>query len=164
MQAALGSNVLQSATTVSEAGNPYISSERLPRDNPLKFGLKKNHYNTHLSSQMEPRSPKLDNIASGDENMPANPIITEADELSPRVDFKPRKSGNFFGSTKTLRKSQGLAEARMEFTVNGLSVPPQVSYYQNITKELANKPFASYIQGQFKQQQPVVADSRNMQI
>ena len=63
--------MLHSGTTVSESGNPYISSERLHRDHPLKFGLKKKSYNTHLSSQMEPRSPRLDNIVPGDESMPS---------------------------------------------------------------------------------------------
>ena len=86
----------------------------------MKFGLKKKSYNTHLSGQMEARSPRLDNIASGDESMPnTNLIISEADENSATVEFKPSKKGNFFGSTKVLRKSQGLTEARMEFSVNG---------------------------------------------
>ena len=130
---------------MSEFGNPYISSERLPRDHPLKFGLKKKSYNTHLSGQMEPRSPKLNNITSGDESMPNNLIISEVDEMAATVCFRPKKKGNFFGSTKMLRKSQGLTEARMEFSVNGHTVPNQVSYYQNVTQQLANRPFASYI-------------------
>ena len=121
IHAAIGNNVLQSATTVSDAGNPYISSERLHREHPLKFGLKKKSYNTHLSSQMEARSPRLDNIASGEDSNQV--MISEADENSATVDFRPKQKGNFFGSTKMLRKSQGLTEARMEFSVNGQSVP-----------------------------------------
>jgi hypothetical protein len=46
-------------------GNPYISSERISRENPLKYGLRKKSYNTHLSSQMEARSSNFDRIKSG---------------------------------------------------------------------------------------------------
>ena len=133
MPAGAGSSMLHSGMAVSESGNPYISSERLHREHPLKFGLKKKSYNTHLSSQMEPRSPRLDNIGSRDESLPSNLVITEADENTGTVEFRPSKRGNFFGSTKTLRKSQGLAEARMDFTVNGQTVSNQLSYYHNIT-------------------------------
>ena len=44
--------------------NPYISSERLNREPPLKFGLRRKSYNEHLSSHMEARSPNLDCIGS----------------------------------------------------------------------------------------------------
>ena len=60
-------------------GNPYISTERLNREHPLKFGLRKKSYNTHLSSQMEARSPKFDGIAgseSGAAEGPTNLILS----------------------------------------------------------------------------------------
>ena len=83
MQAGVNNNILHSASTVSEKANPYISSERLQRDHPLKFGLKRKSYNTHLSTQMEPKSPRFDNIASNDDSAaPSNIIISEADETS----------------------------------------------------------------------------------
>lgn len=44
--------------------NPYISSERLNREPPLKFGLRRKSYNEHLTSNMEARSPNLDCIGS----------------------------------------------------------------------------------------------------
>ena len=86
MQAGVNNNnILHSASTVSEKGNPYISSERLQREHPLKFGLKRKSYNTHLSTQMEPKSPRFDAIAaSNDESAggPSNIIISEAEENS----------------------------------------------------------------------------------
>ena len=45
-------------------GNPYISSERLNREHPLKFGLGKKSFNTHLSSNMEVKSPRLEKMMS----------------------------------------------------------------------------------------------------
>ena len=65
---------------VSEhCGNPYISSERINRDRlqgPLKFGLRRTSFNSHLSSQMQVRSPNvLINSASHRSNHDESPEV-----------------------------------------------------------------------------------------
>lgn len=52
-----------SSATSERNGIPNISSERLKGEHPLKFGLGKKSFNTHLSSHMEVRSPNLGKLA-----------------------------------------------------------------------------------------------------
>ena len=64
----LGSNQLKKngilGSNASEQGNPYLSSERLSRENHGRFGLRKNtHHTTHLTGKMQVSSPIQDNLS-----------------------------------------------------------------------------------------------------
>lgn len=157
--AQLQNEILQAGNVSERDFNPYISSERLVKDHPLKFGLKKTSFNTHLSTKME-TSPKIENLtqspgAAFEEHMPTNLIIADADhnlmngtKKKYALPNKKPTSGKFFGSTKVLRKShQALTQdaVRMDFSVNGQAVPTIVAHYQNVTQQLA-RPFATYMQ------------------
>ena len=86
---------------------------------------------------MDARSPNFDHAMSNsagaiDESMPANLIMSDAE--ASMINYRKKQAtaaqaaktatGKFFGSSKTLRKSQVLMpEARMDFRVNGQGVP-----------------------------------------
>ena len=105
----------------------------------MQFGLRKKSFKTHLSSNMEVRSPKYDHV------------ISDSAELSPSINNVPNSQtihsghlegmlrgskqltqrripakGNFFNSTVKvmMRRSKDIAsEARMNFKVEPQKVP-----------------------------------------
>ena len=50
-------------SNASERGNPYLSSERLSREHPVRFGLRKKTHGTHLTGKMQVSSPIQDNLS-----------------------------------------------------------------------------------------------------